>query len=514
MSGQTVRNILGIFLFLWLVTSCDEKIENPNKNLTLEAFSEMKTPSFAINSHRIREHLDHIVRADTTHLAGDKQVRHYYGYRRPFLWIDRHGIDARADSLVSYLRRVEETGLSPRLFRTEKIESDLKRLRALDLDEDDNHINWVMARLEYNLTKAFLRYVVGQRFGYVNPNHLLNNLCVKDSDSLHVEYFHVFDIPMKHPTTEFFESSFGKIAHDSVPIFLQSVQPRNALYQKYCNYLKQNSLSDAERKKVLCNIERSKWSLDEYPEQYKKYVVVNVPAFMLYAVDEDSVMTMRVGCGAKDTKTPLLTSKIKRMDVNPQWVVPKSIAEGIVYRHDYLQKEHMFIRDRKKGKVGYEYASREKIMKGEQYIVQEGGPGNSLGRIIFRFDNNHAVYLHDTSSPWVFNRSQRAVSHGCIRLQKPYEMAVFLLKKKDEELMEKIKYSMTADVSRHEELPEDERPEVEEDKLVNTIHVDPEIPLFITYYTLYPDTDGVMRSYKDVYKYDEAIIKELLPYIQ
>lgn len=71
-------------------------------------------------------------------------------------------------------------------------------------------------------------------------------------------------------------------------------------------------------------------------------------------------------------------------------------------------------------------------MNGGQYIIQAGGPKNSLGRIIFRFDNNFSVFLHDTSSPWVFQRERRTVSHGCVRVEKPYELALFLLDDVDE----------------------------------------------------------------------------------
>ena len=201
------------------------------------------------------------------------------------------------------------------------------------------------------------------------------------------------------------------------------------------------------------------------------------------------------------------------MDINPVWIVPQSIAKGIVYKHGYLRKEHMYILDKKEGKLDVEYASYDKIMSGQQHIVQEGGAGNSLGRIIFRFPNNHAVYLHDTSSPWLFSREHRAVSHGCVRVQKPFELAVFLLGKKDEDVIEKIRYSMTADVNNYDENDGVDKSQIDRDKLIHHLDVSPEVPLFITYYTLYPDVAGNLVEYKDVYGYDKALYNELKEYV-
>ena len=505
------------FLFVVItLMSCEEKTEYPYRKISLEAFSSLKTPSFVITPSVIRHHLDHILRADTSKMMSDRQVRAYYGNRNnPLLWINRHGIDGRADSLLAYLEKVGETGLKEAIFRKKQLIADLLRTKQLDADDKDD-INALLARMEYNLTRAFLKYTAGQKYGYVNPDKVLNNFCVKDSDSLHVTYFHVFDIPVEHPRESFFQQAFRKISNDSVVSFMKEVQPKSKLYYQLVDYLQQTVPGSKEEALAQCNIERCRWRLKEYPEDYKKYVLVNVPSFMAIAVDEDSVMTMRIGCGSVKTKTPLLTSKIKRMDVNPNWILPKSIAVDVVYKTGYLQRERMYIVDRKKGKVDLSEASYNKVKEGQQYIVQPGGPGNSLGRIIFRFDNNFAVYLHDTSSPWIFNRQNRAVSHGCIRLQRPFDMAVFLMKDKDEDLIEKIKYSMETDVSVMYAKTEDvkEKIDIDKDKLVNTINVDPQIPVFITYYTLYPDTQGALHTYNDVYGYDRALYKELKPFIK
>lgn len=471
----------------------------------------MKRTDYVVDARQIRKQLMQLAREDQGDMAADRHARNHYLQELPMLWIDRHGVDRRADSLVAYLERVEEGGISPEVFRRRQIQIDLERIRQLEVGDSVKNVNAVLARLEYNLTKAFLRYCVGQRYGYLNAEYVMNHCDVKDSDSLHVTYYQLFDVKVKRPKDAFFQSAFGKISHDSVAPFLREVQPTNKLYKTLCQRLRDENLSEAEKLTTLCNIERCRWYLEDAPEQHKKYVLVNVPAFRLYAVCPDSTLSMRVGCGTKKSKTPLLTSRIERMDVNPQWFVPKSIAKGIVYSHGYLRRNNMYIFDRKLGKLDPSSGSYSKIMEGKQYIVQRGGPGNSLGRIIFRFANNHSVYLHDTSSPWVFDRSFRAVSHGCVRVQQPFELARFLLHDPDNELLEKIRYSMTADLRPHE--GEEERPEIDKDMLVHQVKVEPQVPVFITYYTVYPDQNGVLKEYKDVYGYDRALKEHLKPYI-
>ena len=479
----------------------------------MDAFSGMKSSPYVIRPMHVVEILDDLVRADKGTLPLDNYVKSYYGNHHPMLWVDYTGVDSRADSLVAWLGEVERSGMSPKMFRRSQLEEDIKRLRSLDLDTGKNDINHVVARLEYNLTRAFVRYCTVQQFGFLNPANVLNRFCVKDSDSLRVTYFRVFDIPFNRPGEAFFQQALNKVSHDSVGPFLREVQPVGKLYNMLCNRLADSTLTKDQRLTTLCNLERCRWRLKEYPDQYKKHVVVNIPAFRLYATDGDSTLTMRVGCGTVKTKTPLLTSKIMRMDVNPQWIVPKSIAKGIVYSTGYLHRNHMFISDRKRGRLDASEASYSKIMSGEQHIVQEGGPGNSLGRIIFRFENNFSVFLHDTNSPGFFERDSRAVSHGCVRIQQPFDFAVFLLADKDDDLIDRIRYSMEADVNHSRSEEGEPQEHINRDRLVRQVSVEPEVPLFITYYTLYPDQFGQLQEYRDVYGYDKAILKHLTPYI-
>ena len=154
-------------------------------------------------------------------------------------------------------------------------------------------------------------------------------------------------------------------------------------------------------------------------------------------------------------------------------------------------------------------------MEGEQYIVQAGGPKNSLGRIIFRFDNGFSVFLHDTSSPWLFQRTYRALSHGCVRVEKPYELAIFLLKDKDEKLEDKLKYSMTVEfVNDNDSIAKQKKVKIDRKRIINSLSVKPAVPLVITYYTIYFNNKGELIEYQDVYGYDKVLADKLDPFVK
>ena len=253
-------------------------------------------------------------------------------------------------------------------------------------------------------------------------------------------------------------------------------------------------------------MERCRWRQYDHPDKHSKKVVVNIPSYHLMCIDNGDTITMRIGCGAVQTKTPLLNSYIKRMDINPRWMIPRSILLKDIARHvgnpHYFHSRNYYVFERSTGKeIDPARLSGDMLLSGAYGVAQRGGKGNALGRIIFRFDNNFSVYLHDTSCKDVFSREDRGVSHGCVRVEKPLDFAIFLLKDKDEETIEKIKYSMNADTLSNRKL------------VIGSLKVEPQIPLFITYYTVYPMAGGRMECYNDVYGYDEVIFNCLRKYL-
>lgn len=472
-----------------------------------------------MNPQLIRAAIGRLSAADRDSMTADFKTKSYYLRRLPFLWIDRHGMDHKADTLLAYLREVDKMGFNGEKFRVREIAEDLDRLRTLQVGQS---INRVLARLEYNLTKAYLRYVMGQRFGFVNPQYVFNRLDVYKQDSLGVTYRGLFDIGMDRPGQRFYRTALRKIIADSVGQYLREIQPHNELYHRLIAVLNNKEQSRVNKEKLLCNIERSRWRLHDMPERHTKYVIVNIPSFHLLAIDGDSTLSMRIGCGTWDTKTPLLTSSIHRMDVNPQWIIPRSIIERDIIRHTgdkrYFEERRFFVRERRTGKrIDISRVTPAMLQSRDYLVIQEGGEGNSLGRIIFRFNNNFSVFLHDTSSKDVFRQNDRGVSHGCIRVEKPFELAVFLLGHQDTKIIDKIRYSMEADVSGigHKSakgVGEESETLLDRSRLISNIPLKRPVPLFITYYTIYPSPQGELQEFHDVYGFDRVIYDHLRNY--
>ena len=506
---KKLKLIIALSLAISIFSSCQEKVVSTTRYVSLEEYRTFGDINMSINSHRIREVIDSMVRNDKDELTADFRTRSHYLQEGDFLWINRHGLTSQADTLLEYLRTVDRMGFSTHRFCVEQIEKDIDCVRNLAYD-NKHTINKVLGRLEYNLTKAYLRYTTGQRFGYLNPTYLFNHIDTleptkPDTTQHTVSYRGLFDIKMDHCGNEFYKMALSKIGKDSVPAFLHEIQPKGNFYHALEDEYASGKGSKEWRVKLFCNMERSRWRQDDYPQQHKRYVFVNIPSFHLMAVDGQDTLSMRIGCGSYVTKTPLLSSFIQRMDVNPRWIVPRSIAERDMihyFSRSYCERKGFFVMDRKTGKeVPMNRVHREMLTDPQYAVVQRGGKGNSLGRIIFRFDNNFAVYLHDTSSPEVFSREDRGVSHGCVRVEKPFELAKFILKDKSKNFLEDLYYNMTDDSL------------TDKSRIVGSIEVKPQVPVYLAYYTIYP-MKGKSRSgwveYPDVYGYDKIIYEFLV----
>ena len=481
----------------------------------------MKADEYALNSQLVSENLEHFYRKDKDSTTADFRTRDYYRQGGGMVWVDRRGVTPWADTLLQVMAAtVSDMGFTPRSFRMEQITQDLERMHSLDFDAD-NAISLVAARLEYNLTKAYLRYALGQRYGFVNPNYLFNHLEPSRTDTLGnvLDYQRLFDVEMQHAEKDAYRRLLHKVQVDSLGDFLRDIQPRDTLYHRLKAMLPKTEGSS--RLRLLCNMERRRWREDKRPDPRSKYVLVNVAAFHLWGVSPDTIIDMRVGCGAVRTKTPLLTSYLTHMNVNPDWVIPMSIIQKDIAQHagnpSYFNRHGYYIAERSSGnKLDPTSVTSSQLLSGSLRVAQHGGAGNSLGRIVFRFPNNFSVFLHDTSTRSFFAQDNRGVSHGCVRVQHPFELARFLLKDPDDWQLDKLRISMDLEpeTERGQEYMErEDRPE--HPRLVDYLSVSPRVPLYVTYYTLYPDPlTGSLQTYPDVYGYDKALERALKPYMQ
>lgn len=239
---------------------------------------------------------------------------------------------------------------------------------------------------------------------------------------------------------------------------------------------------------IIANMERWRWEPDNYGDFY---VWVNLPEFRLVIMDgERQHYTTRVVIGTPKNQTPVFFDEIEHIVVNPYWNVPSSIASNeiaprLVSNPGYLASQNMELLYGGKvvnaASVDWSTTSIRNFS-----IRQRPGPSNALGQIKFLFPNQHDVYLHDTPSKSLFQRSFRAYSHGCVRVQNPMEFAAALLENEPR---------ITA-ASLEGQFGPTER----WNNLQN------HIPVHLTYFTLRVDPDGTIRSFGDVYGANKKLI--------
>jgi len=147
-------------------------------------------------------------------------------------------------------------------------------------------------------------------------------------------------------------------------------------------------------------------------------------------------------------------------------------------------------------------------------IIQDPGAGNALGKIKFMFDNPFGVYLHDTPTRAPFGYSNRAVSHGCVRVEKPLQLADYLLANNSKWTTDYLKIEIGSKVDDKSVIEEFKQKRNELRKNASygqttEVKLDKKIPLFVDYYTTWVDENGVLNFRDDVYRQDKIILENL-----
>ena len=196
------------------------------RDITMEAFSELKAPVFEISPEKVFSQIGKLGKVGKDTLSPSSQTAWHYQRTGQLLWVNRQGVTPMADTLLQRLIHVDEIGFASTGFKVQEIESDLQRFKALDFD-GTHTVNDVVARLEYNLTKAYLTYVAGQRYGFVNPKTAINRVESKpdSAGNVKVTFVNQFDIPVLRPNKDFYAKAFHKIAADSVGEMMSEVEP-------------------------------------------------------------------------------------------------------------------------------------------------------------------------------------------------------------------------------------------------------------------------------------------------
>jgi murein L,D-transpeptidase YcbB/YkuD len=230
-------------------------------------------------------------------------------------------------------------------------------------------------------------------------------------------------------------------------------------------------------------------------------IVANIPEFRLRAYDENYkvALIMNVVVGkAYNHNTPVFSDTMKYVVFRPYWSVPYSIAKAeflprIASDPDYLAKKGFEVVNNRQEVVTSGTVTSEMLAQlraGKLFIRQTPGPKNSLGLVKFIFPNSYSVYMHDTPAQEFFAKSRRDFSHGCIRLEKPADLAVWVLRDNPGWDVDRVRRAMNESPNQQVNLA---RP----------------IPVLIVYGTVIVTEDGLVHFYDDIYGHDAALEKVL-----
>lgn len=259
--------------------------------------------------------------------------------------------------------------------------------------------------------------------------------------------------------------------------------------------LAQLNITNQDRiNQVLATMEKWRWIPQDLPP---RYVMINIPSYSLIAHDKaKGDLTMKVIIGRSFRFTPVFASVIDSVRFNPSWYVPRSIAvrdklEKIQRDPSYLSRKGYRVYDSggslvRPGAIDWSTVSPHDF---PYRLVQTPGSGNALGKIRFNIQNRFNVYLHDTNEKNLFDRSVRSLSSGCIRIEKPDEMGVFVLGDDENWPLKKVQEAMKGTKTQNVKVPA--------------------IPVYITYFTVTFQDDGTPVFSNDIYGMDGSLIKAM-----
>ncbi len=259
-----------------------------------------------------------------------------------------------------------------------------------------------------------------------------------------------------------------------------------------------NTGPEARIQQVIVNLERRRWLNRELGA---RHILVNQASYMGYVVDNGQpTLVTRVVVGMSNAKyqTPEFIDNMTHMVVNPSWFVPQSIASEeylprLLRDPSVLARENIVMTVRGTGQP-----VDARLIDLSQYsqrnfpfnLRQVPGRSNALGRVKFMFPNQYNIYLHDTPAKSLFNRETRAYSHGCVRVQRPFDLAYTLL------------------------APQSDDPQGTFTSVLNSgretrIDLVTPVPIYLTYQTVFLDESGELAYRVDIYERDGLVFDAL-----
>ena len=248
---------------------------------------------------------------------------------------------------------------------------------------------------------------------------------------------------------------------------------------------------------IRANLERARWAIRALLDK-KDLLIVNIAGYYLRLfLDDTPVWQTAVITGKPYHKTPVFTGDMQYIVLNPDWGVPRSIIRNEIFAKAKADPSYLTARNfaliSSSGAIVNPQAVDWSSYTAKNFpyrVTQRPGDNNALGKVKFIFPNKFSVYLHDTPARQLFSKTQRAFSHGCIRVQDPLKLAELIL-------------------AHDKKLTRNQIDKIVSSRKQKQINLDVPLTVAVLYWTVDPGFDGTVRFYNDVYKRDAQLIKAL-----
>lgn len=394
------------------------------------------------------------------------------------IWMTSMGFSARAQALIAEIQNAGNWGLAPDAF-------DLPPASALPATTE------AQATDELKLALAVLKYARFARGGRLSPARI-SDLFDQKPD-------------LRDPKTVLTE-----IAASATPAdYLSSLHPQQDQFKRLRQMLVKaiaaakahgrKPWSEPAVQRLVVNMERWRWMPAELGSYY---VWDNIPAFTARVIKNGkSIYVEKVIVGQLKYATPIFSASMRSIEFNPDWTVPDTIKfEDLAPRLRQGSADgtrDISILTSNKLSVSFQGkpVNAETVDWGRANIrqytfTQPPGPDNVLGVLKFNFPNRHAVYMHDTIQPELFNETERTLSHGCIRVQQPDRLAALLLAEDKGWPAQEVKDRLAKGSN-------------------SAVSLSRPVPVHLTYFTAVVDAQGKLVTYSDVYALDKKMASAL-----
>ena len=456
------------------------------------------------------------------------------------LWTINYAGNSNFTEFISLLAKAKYYGLSSKEYSFDKIKEIEKSLIS-----EQNYIKLTQNRIDFEivLTYSCLRFYKAMQYGilYERDNQSLNDseICelivnklnnkeiaksILEAQPTSVQYKRLQKALERIIQTVSFDLLEKEMlnAEEIMPAQLSASNILNIIYNEEYNNINFKSrvikFQRMEKLEETGKLDKNTRMalLDEFNQKYEKialnlerlrqdnrntdtYILVNIPAFNLSVYEKNNqVAIYKTIIGKPLSPTPIFSARIEKIVTNPSWIVPQSISsKEILYRvkkdSTFLSRNNYLVFDKDNNEIDPGSINWDELNPSNfnYRIIQQSSEGNALGKIKFLFPNKYSVYVHDTPSKRLFDKDYRAFSHGCVRLQNPYYLAEYIIKKQENPKLEnKLKYDFKKGV---QEIFELSYP----------------IEIHIRYYTCEANEKGNITFYNDVYNLDSEIINKI-----